>query len=67
MTPAEMAAAAAPFVRIALYIVTGFFAGGALDNPTVDLIRTDPALLAALSGGIAALWYALARRKGWQR
>ena len=61
-----MAAAAAPFVRIGLYIVTGFFAGEAIDHETVDLLRTDPALLALLSGGVAAVWYAAARWKGWR-
>jgi membrane protein DedA with SNARE-associated domain len=62
----DRAAQIAPFVRIGLYLVTGVFAGEALDAETVDLIRTDPALLALLSGGVAAVWYALAKWRGWK-
>lgn len=56
----------APFVRIFLYIITGLFAGDWLDAETVDLIRTDPAVLMVLSGGIAVVWYGLAKALGWQ-
>jgi membrane protein DedA with SNARE-associated domain len=66
MKLADIAAAVAPFVRIGLYIATGLFAGDALDAQTVDLIRTDPALLAAISGGVAAVWYGLAKLRGWR-
>lgn len=57
--------AISPFVRIGLYILTGWLGGSILDPETVDIIRTDPAILMAISGGVAALWYALARGKGW--
>lgn len=57
---------AAPFVRIVLYLLTGWFGSSWLDPETVDLIRTDPALLALLSGGVAAVWYAVAKWKGWR-
>ena len=55
----------APFVRIALYALTGVFGGVWLDAATVDLIRTDPALLTGISGGIAGAWYLLAKWRGW--
>lgn len=66
MNISEMTAAAMPFVRIALYILTGWLGSAWLDPETVDLIRTDPALLAAISGGVAGVWYLAARVKGWR-
>lgn len=55
----------APFVRIFLYAVTGWLAGAWLDPETVELIR-HPETVAALTGGIAAAWYALAKARGWR-
>ena len=62
----ETAAALAPLVRIALYVLTGWLGSSILDPETVELIRKDPELLMAISGGIAAGWYAVAKWKGWQ-
>ena len=61
----DKAAQVAPFVRIGLYIVTGWLAGGWIDPETVDIIRGDPAVLAAISGGVAAVWYGVAKWRGW--
>ena len=66
MTATEYGAAAAPFVRIALYVITGWLGSEWLDPATVNLIRTDPALLAGISGGIAVVWYCLAKWRGWR-
>ena len=66
MTIADIAASAAPFVRIALYVITGWLGSEWLDPETVELIRTDPTLLAALSGGVAAVWYLMAKLRGWR-
>lgn len=60
------AAQIAPFVRIALYIVTGWLGSGWIDPETVDLIRGEPAVLAVISGGVAAIWYAAAKWRGWK-
>ena len=65
MTLAEITAVLAPFVRIALYLVTGWISSEFIDPETVDLIRNEPALAALITGGIAAVWYALAKRRGW--
>lgn len=58
-------AKAAPFVRILLYLLTGWLSGSILDPETVELIRNSPELLAAATGGVAAVWYALAKWRGW--
>ena len=65
MTYATIAASLAPFVRIALYILTGWLGSTFLDPDTVSLIRNDPAFLALVTGGIAAVWYGLAKWRGW--
>jgi len=65
MTLAEITAVLAPFVRIALYLVTGWISSEFIDPETVDLIRNEPALAALITGGIAAVWYAMAKRYGW--
>jgi membrane protein DedA with SNARE-associated domain len=65
MSIAETSASVAPLIRILLYIITGWLGSAWLDPETVDLIRTDPALLASLSGGVAGVWYAIAKRRGW--
>jgi membrane protein DedA with SNARE-associated domain len=62
----EKAAQLAPFVRIGLYLLTGWLASGWLDPATVDLIRDDPALLSLISGAIAAAWYSIAKWRGWK-
>ena len=62
MTAADFA----PFIRIALYVLTGWLGSAWLDPETVDLIREDPALLAAISGAVAGVWYAVAKWKGWR-
>lgn len=66
MNTAEIAASAAPFVRIFLYLITGWFGSAWLDPETVQLLRTDPSLLVFLSGGVAAVWYAIAKWRGWK-
>lgn len=65
MKTSEVAAAAAPFVRISLYLLTGWLGSAWLDPETVEIIRTDPALLAGISGGVAGIWYLIAKVRGW--
>ena len=54
-----------PFVRIGLYIVTGWLGSSYLDPETVAIIR-DPETVALVTGGVAAAWYALAKWRGWR-
>lgn len=65
MTKAERIARLAPLVRIALYVLTGWLGSSFLDPATVSLIRDDPTLLALITGGVAAVWYGLAKWRGW--
>ena len=57
--------ALSPFVRIALYAVTGWLASSWMDPETVEIIR-HPETVAAVTGLVAAAWYALARWRGWK-
>ena len=53
-------------VRIALYGVTGYFAGQAwLPPELVDLIR-HPETVAVVTGLVAGAWYTLAKWRGWR-
>lgn len=54
-----------PFIRIALYILTGWLGGLGVDAEAIELIRTDPAILAAITGAVVSLWYATAKWRGW--
>lgn len=56
----------APFIRIGLYAVAGYLAGQGADQWVVDYVRTDPELLAAVTGAVAAGWYAIAKWRGWK-
>ena len=59
------AGALAVFVRIALYVVTGWLAGAWLDPETVDVIR-HPETVAVVTGAVAAAWYGAAKFFGWR-
>ncbi|MEO0720847.1 MAG: hypothetical protein AAFY43_01725 [Pseudomonadota bacterium] len=61
----ELAAKAAPFVRIFLYLLTGWLASKGWDQEALELVRTDPAVLSAITGGGVAVWYLLAKWRGW--
>lgn len=61
------AADLAPFVRIGLYAITGWLGGAFLDPDTVAYIRDDPGVLMAVTGAVAAGWYALAKWRGWSK
>jgi len=52
--------ALSPFIRIALYAVTGWLASSWMDPETVEIIR-HPETIAAVTGLVAAAWYALAK------
>lgn len=67
MTYATIAANMAPFVRIGLYVITGWLGSSVLDPETVSLIREEPAILAGITGAFAAGWYALAKWRGWAK
>lgn len=63
---------AAPFIRIALYILAGWLAGRGLPPEAVTIITSDPAVLAiasealaAVVAGVALLWWRIAKRFGW--
>lgn len=63
MSKTEMIMALTPFVRIALFMLTGFLLGSP-DHPLVAMIALDPDMLAAITGGIVSLWYILAKWRG---
>lgn len=62
----ELATQLAPFVRIGLYLLTGWLASKGWDGEALDIVRTDPAVLATLTGGVVAAWYGLAKWRGWK-
>lgn len=54
----------AVFVRIFLYVVTGWLGSSFLDPETVELIR-HPETVAVVTGLVAAGWYGAAKWAGW--
>jgi len=65
MKPADLANLA-PFVRIGLYVLAGYFYASDPTDPIAVMLRTDPALLAAVTAAVAGGWYALAKWGGWR-
>lgn len=59
-------AALTPFVRIVLYLLTGWLFADP-NHPAASIITEDPQVLALITGGIVAAWYALAKYFDWQR
>jgi hypothetical protein len=58
-----MIMALTPFVRIALFVFTGFLLGST-EHQLVSIIAFDPELVASVTGAVVALWYAYAKWRG---
>jgi len=59
----EAIAGLAPFVRIALYALSGWLF--AADPETMDMIR-HPDVVAAITAGLSLLWWRAAVYYGWR-
>ncbi len=61
------------FIRIALYLFTGWLYGkGYIGDEVKELLTTDPQVVSAIEAGISAViasvpiaWWQWAKRKGW--
>ncbi|MHA3913832.1 hypothetical protein [Halovulum sp. GXIMD14793] len=53
-----------PWVRVALYLISGWLAGQGANQGLVTYIGTDPEFIAAAAGLVALMWWRIAKRKG---
>jgi len=54
-----------PFVRIALYLFSGWLAAQGANPDVVAFIKMDPQLAASITAAVTAVWWQIAKRKGW--
>lgn len=53
-----------PFIRIALFILGGYFQGQEDVVNILDFLQADPEMISAIAFGLAGGWYAIAKWTG---
>ena len=64
MPTPEMIAALTPWVRVGLYVLAGYIFAHP-EHPGFQLIVTSPEIMAAAVGGLAVLWWRIAKYLDW--